>query len=618
MESDAAPLCVLAGPGSGKTRVLTQRIARRVEDGTADPRRVLALTFTRRAANEVRQRLANLGIRDLGAVGTFHAVALAQLRRHAIDHGRTPPAVIGQRRPILRDLHAGRSDGPLVSFALAASEIDWACAQGLVPDEYRHGPGRQRVGDGSAVAIAELHRRFVEYKRRRHLMDFDDLLVRCHHLLVTDPAFADAQRWLFRHIFVDEYQDLNPTQFDLLSGWLGDRSDLFVVGDPNQAIYGWNGANADYLTGFADHFPTATVLELTTNHRSTPTLVRLASTVVGGALPETSENEIQGPAPAVTSYPDEQAEAIGIARHLRHQRQPGQSWARHAVLARTNEQLTIICRALDQLDVPYRLRGRGGLLRLPEVAQVVEQLVAAGPDIAVVAADLLAEIDGGPAAHIATLAQQYLDEDPAPDGRAFNSWLRTVSPADLDRDHDAVDLVTFHAAKGLEWPHVVIAGMEEGLVPLKASDPEERRLFYVAVTRAERSVHLTWARHRTVSGQVVERQPSPWLAIIEGVETEPPPTPPDRFVPLLAQARAAVGAAEPLEQRRRRDRLTTWRDRTARARRISAQAVLDDATIALLAVEVPRDLDDLAEVTGTRPERLRSIGPEILAQLAGE
>ena len=190
-----------------------------------------------------------------------------------------------------------------------------------------------------------------------------------------------------------------------------------------------------------------------------------------------------------------------------------------------------------------------------------------------------------------------------------------MSPGDLESDHDAVDLVTFHAAKGLEWPHVVIAGMEEGLVPLKASDPEERRLFYVALTRAERSVHLTWARQRTISGRARDRQPSPWLTIVEGVEVAQPPPPPERFAPLLAEARAAVGTGEPTEQRRRRERLLSWRDRTARARRISAQALLDDMTISVLAAEAPRDLAGLAAVTGQRAERLRSIGPEILAQL---
>lgn len=576
----------------------------------------MALTFTRRAARELRDRLGALGVRDLGAVGTFHALALAQIRRHRTDQGRRAPGVLSNRRQVLGDLTDAAIGVPL---GLAGNEVDWACAQGLTPDEYRHGEGRRRVGDGSARAVAELLTRYQEYKRRRGILDFDDLLVECARLLRTEPSFRDAQQWLFRHFFVDEFQDLNRTQFDLLQAWLGDRRDLCVVGDADQAIYGWNGADASYLTEFDERFPEAHVVELRTNHRSALPIVRAAEAVLGRTphLPESGEYLGDGdPAPTITAYPDDQAEAEGIARHLRHHREPGTKWARFAVLTRTNEQLFTISKALDRLAVPYRLRGRGGVLRLPEVAEVVDQLVAAGPSIAVVASDLLAELDGGPAARVAELAAQYALEDPAPHGGAFRSWLRTVRPSDLEGDLDAVDLVTFHAAKGLEWPHVVVAGVEDGLVPIRADDPEEQRLLFVAVSRAEQTLHLTWARQRLVSGQVVDRTPSPWLAPIEAATVAAPPPPPDRISSLLATARHAVGVEHDTAEARA-DRLRRWRDTTARARRVSQGALLDDHAIRRVADAAPTTLDELAAAAGCRPERIRRLSAEILAQVAG-
>jgi len=616
VQHEAATLCILAGPGSGKTRVLTHRIARRVADGSADPRRIMALTFTRRAARELRERLEQLGIRDLGAVGTFHSLALAQIRRHRVDAGRRPPVVVANRRQILAELSDGRRDVPI---GLASSEIEWAGAQGLTPDEYRHGDGRRRIGSSSAAAVAALHTDYNQHKRRRGMLDFDDLLVECTRLLRTEPAFRDAQQWLFRHFFVDEFQDLNATQFALLRAWLGDRDDLCVVGDADQAIYGWNGADASYLTALGEHYPAAETVELRTNHRSAAPIVRAAAAVLGRAPTDPSSGELIGegePPPTITEYPDEEAEALGIARHLRHRRTPGTPWRRFAVLTRTNDQLMVIARGLDALGIPYRLRGRGGVLRLPEVAEVVEQLVAAGTRFGTTAADLFEELDDGPAARVAELAMQFTAEDPRPTGDAFRSWLRTLRPSDLDGGFDAVDLVTFHAAKGLEWPSVVVAGAEHGFVPIRDDDPEERRLLFVAVSRAEQELSVTWARHRLVGNQVVEREPSPWLASIEAATVPPPPPPPERIGGLLAEARAAVGSKDPATLACA-ERLRRWRDTTARARRISAGALLDDNHIDLVAAAAPRTLDELVEVTGRTPERMRRISDEILSVIEG-
>ena len=350
-----------------------------------------------------------------------------------------------------------------------------------------------------ARAVSDLHRDYEQHKRRRGVLDFDDLLLECTRLLRTEPSFRDAQRWLFRHVFVDEFQDLNQTQFNLLQAWVGDRRDLCVVGDADQAIYAWNGADASFLTDFATNYPSTTVVSLETNHRSSAAIVRASDAVLGRA-PRTTGRGAEGSPPTITRFESAHEEAVGIARLVRQRRPPGARWRRSAVLTRTNEQLSLISQVFTQLEIPHRLRGQAGMLRIPEVAAVVDQLVDAGPDIATIANDLVEELDDGPARTVAEMANQFVDEDPTAHGSAFRQWLRTFRPNDLDGMYDAVDLVTFHAAKGLEWPHVVVAGLEDGFVPIGDQDEEERRLLFVAVSRAEEQLDLTWAGHRDVGG----------------------------------------------------------------------------------------------------------------------
>jgi DNA helicase II / ATP-dependent DNA helicase PcrA len=628
VDIDAAPLRIIAGPGSGKTRVLTQRIVRRIEAEELDPRRVLALTFTRRAAGEIRSRLHRAGIRDIGAVGTFHAVALAQLRQHRLDHGGRPPNVLSSKRPLLEEL-AGNERHLLgkVPISLATNEIDWATSQALTPDEYASGEGRRRVGIETAEHIASLLAKYHGAKRRRGVFDFDDLLLECTHLLTNDSSFREAQQWLFRHVFVDEFQDLNRTQFRLLQAWVGDRSDLCVVGDPDQAIYGWNGADSSYLTSFEATWPSATTVSLLSNHRSAPGIVAAADAVLGrpptdvtSAAPFTS--------PTVARYDTEEAEAIGIARHIRWARLPGQRWGDWAVLARTNGQLARLSSAMAHIDVPFRIRGRGAMLRQPEVAALVDQLVEAGDDIASVARDLAEEhlaeesgVDKGiqsfpssqPAtAHLIRIALEYVAEDSNPNGASFRSWLRTIRPGDLDPDTDSVDLVTFHAAKGLEWPHVVIAGVEEGYIPIRDHDPEEQRLFYVAVSRAEQTLHLTWASSRERGGKLIERTPSRWLELIQAVAVEPSPPPIDRVLSLIDQTRRSTAPGLSLHDGEVLARLTEWRDNAARARGVTPAALLRDRDLVALAEQMPRSLQDLANVTGHSEHRLARMADTVL------
>src|SRR3954469_14083076 len=265
--TEASPLCILAGAGSGKTRVLTRRIAHRIAVGSAEPDRVLALTFTRKAAGELGSRLRTLGVRDRVAAGTFHAVAYAQLRRRWADRGESEPALLDRKARLLAPLIRNRD----VQAADVASEIEWAKARMVNPSAYEHEARSAGREPPMALAeVAEVYRRYEVEKNRRGLVDFDDLLFRTARAIEEDADFAAAQRWRFRHLFVDEFQDVNPVQFRLLMAWLGDRLDLCVVGDPNQAIYAWNGADASYLTNFRRHFPTAEVVRLDDNYRSSP------------------------------------------------------------------------------------------------------------------------------------------------------------------------------------------------------------------------------------------------------------------------------------------------------------------------------------------------------------
>ena len=613
VESTETPLRILAGPGAGKTRVLTHLIARRISDGSADARRVMALTFTRRAAHELRSRLNRMGIRDLGAVGTFHAIALAQIRQCRLDRGKRPPTVLAGRRAVLTEIVR---DFPQLKLNTAVTEIDWLNSQNLTSDEYRNGPGIGRVGKEWAHQLADLQDSFVAYKRKRRLLDFDDILLECTNLLRTDKAFRDAQHWVFRHFFIDEFQDLNRVQFDLLKTWLGDRQDLCVVGDPDQAIYGWNGADSSLLTELLDYFPSAKTVALTDNHRSQPRIIDAANAVLHEKSPSNGNPSSEGEFPTQSSFANETEEAIGIARYLRELRSPETKWSNHAVLARTNDQLQLIADIFTELQVPFRFRSQGGIFRLPEVKDLVDQLCAAESDFPTLAADLFEDFDQGVQKRVAELAVQFGKENFNASGSGFRDWLKTLRPGDLDSHVDGVDLATFHAAKGLEWPSVVIAGLERGLVPIRPNDPEERRLLYVAISRAQRHLHLTWAKSRQIGQSLEDREPSPWLDLIVTSDQRPSASAKEVSVSYLAKAREELATNFNADADLRNRRLRNWIAETSRARRIEPSALLPDHLVSEVAEKCPTTLSELALVTGLGENRLNRVGPEILKVIA--
>ena len=460
VEAPETPLCIRAGAGTGKTRVLTRRTAYQADIGAIDPKRTLALTFTRKAANELRDRLAGLGLRASVSAGTFHSAAFAQLRTRWIERGCRPPGLVQDKRGLVA--RVAMQAGMRLSKAEvqdAVAEIEWAKARRITSGGYRASiAGLRRWPALDPAMIIDLYRRYEAEKTKRRVVDFDDLLILAQQDLSEDAEFAEARRWAYQHVFVDEFQDVNRIQFDLLRAWLGDRNNLCAVGDPNQAIYSWNGADSVYIEQFADWFTGAEVLDLTDNYRSTPQILAAGAAVLPVESATLTPHRLDGPRPTLSTHADDFDEACAIARAMRDAKGPETSWSSMAVLARTNAQTTKLAAALAKAQIPCRVRV---------------------------------------------------------DSRRTEGDTGSAPP----RGAGAVDVATFHAAKGLEWPIVHLAGLEQGFVPIsRAQTPaeiaEERRLLYVAITRAERELHCHWASERAFGNRTSARSPSPYLNAI--------------------------------------------------------------------------------------------------------
>jgi len=641
--TDALPLAIHAGAGSGKTRVLTHRIAWRALTGRDDPRRVLALTFTRKAASELRSRLRRLGMRDQVAAGTFHSVALAQLRTWWRENDRREPDLVNRKISMVR------ARLPRDHRATAAldviSEIEWAKARRIRPEAYAtSAEAAGRTPPLPAPTVARIYGDYEQEKADRNMVDFDDLLDQCRHHLTTDRRFADAQRWRFRHFYVDEFQDVNPLQFDLLAAWLGGRTELCVVGDPDQAIYGWNGADADHLNRFDAHFPGATVLELRQNYRSTPQILRVAARALVNREPM-SANRDGGPDPVVSGHADQAAEAEAIARNIRDRRGPNGRWRDQAVLVRTNAQTEPVVQALRSAGIPVHTHSGSGLLDRADVKAQLQTLSRVnGPladhlgDIRVAAGGPLKDgatpdldVDTGATgdetgraaafAELDRMADEFLALEPAGTGSGFVASVRSQALAAVDESIDAVEVATFHSAKGLEWPSVHLAGLEQGFVPINhAREPatiaEERRLLYVALSRAEEYLSLTWAAERTFGQRKVKRRPSPWLADLEAAiaSLDQPVGRPEgarRAAELNARTRRPTLPDEPAVIA-----LKEYRTTAARAASVPPYVVFNDTTLADLVASWPTTPSELLAIHGIGPTKAERHGTAILAVLA--
>lgn len=599
--SAAAPLAVIAPAGSGKTRVLTRRIAYGAREGRVEARHVLAVTFTRKAAGELVSRISRLGVDGRIAAGTFHAIALAQLRRHATEHNREAPRVLERKArllaPLLGDPAKGnRGAGSTVAISDIAAEIEWAKARLIGPEHYEAAAeaADRRLPRG-AGAVAKLYASYENEKRRRHLIDFDDVLGNCADAIARDEAFAAGQRWRFRHLFVDEFQDATPLQLRLLRSWLGDSHDLTVVGDPAQAIYGFTGADAAPLINFERAFPGGHTIVLGRNYRSTPAVVALAEVALGAAAgparqaPEAIRGD--GAPPTVTSFPDDDAEARAIAEACWQSHSAGVPWHRIAVLFRINAQSARFETALTRRGVPFRIGEGQRFTARTSVRAVLDELRDAerklpgrafGQYLAELAADEEADtidlrtspeppddaLDDAPVSRseqsaaeearaqrdaILELGRDYLEAVGGTGGVGeFTTWLDTATGAGSGNGQ-GVDLVTFHRAKGLEWTVVFVTGLERGLVPISwsttdAALAEERRLLHVALSRAEDELYCSWAQSRSIGTRRGPREPSPWVELLEHEANraphgllQPRRTPRDH----VAELRATLAAASP-------------------------------------------------------------------------
>lgn len=583
----AQTVCVLAAAGAGKTRVLTRRIAYRLAAGTATPEHVLAITFTRKAAGELKERLATAGGGGV-ATATFHSLALAQLRRYWSDRRAPAPALIESKLRLLAEIVADRPALREVPALELASHIEWAKARALSPEEI--GPSasaNRRQLPCEPEELGALYRRYEHEKMRRRLVDFDDLLARYTDALRSDGRFAAAQRWRWRHVFVDELQDVNPLQCRLLEALIGDNDDLFVVGDPNQAIYGWNGADPEFLVEFPRRWPRAEVVRLSANHRSTPEIVAAAGSVLGSRYAIPHSTKANGAKPELRSYGSDDEEALSVALAVRKANEAGLAFSDMAVLTRTNAQHAPILGAMARLGLPVR---------------------CAGSEVVV--------------------------DDAAADSHA------------LQDGRDFVTVSSFHRAKGLQWKAVWVAGLEQGLVPIAyattvESVTEERRLLYVALTRAEEQLHCSWsATRRSASGAWLRREPSMWLediakhctvptaaAHIAGSSARPtsnacadPTKEGANMIDLVSAARRRLARARsPLAHPPTDDpvgdavasSLREWRRRMARASGVPAHVILHDSTVELLARQRPLTTTELLALAGMGPVKVNRFGPAV-------
>jgi DNA helicase II / ATP-dependent DNA helicase PcrA len=544
------PVCVLAGAGTGKTRAITHRIAYAVATGVTSPAHVLALTFTVRAA--ALRQLTYFWPRVIG--------------------GR-PPKLIESKIPLLREAARDmrlRLDGP--ALADAVTEIEWAKVCQTHPDSYLPAAAAAgRTPSAGVEQVARLYQAYEQLRRDRQLIDFESVLELTAAILFTEPAMAREVHAAFRYFTVDEFQDVNPLQKLLLDAWLGSREDLCVVGDAQQTIYSFTGATPAYLRSFAADFPEATVVRLVRDYRSTPQVVAVANRLAvgsgatdGSASPGSSGSSGSsgslvaqrsvGPEPVLEQYPDEEAEAAGVAARARSLVDNGLPPQEIAVLLRINAHMERFEHAFAEAGVPYVVRGAERFYERPEVRQALVLLRGAARAESA-GADAVPAPEDLPAAVRHVLASAGLTaEPPATRGAVRDRWESLASIAALasglhaerpgatlgdfaaelaqraETGHApvaaAVTLATMHAAKGLEWDTVLLPGLVDGIIPIvhartAEAIEEERRLLYVAVTRARERLLLSWAPNRTPgggestgAGQV--RQRSRFLAALAG------------------------------------------------------------------------------------------------------
>jgi DNA helicase-2/ATP-dependent DNA helicase PcrA len=539
-ESLVGPTCILAGAGTGKTRTITHRIAYGIAKGYYAANRVLALTYTNRAAGELRSRLRSLGAAGV-QVKTFHAAALSQLEFFWPQFAGVPAPQVLESKGKLIGQAATELGLKLDTAALrdVAAEIEWRKYSMLSIEQYAELVSkRPRVGSLTAEQNLALQEQYELSKVRSQRLDWEDVLILTLGMLRAEPLALSHVQQQYRFFTVDEYQDISPLQHELLDAWMGDHTDLCVVGDPNQTIYSFTGATSDFLRNFATRYEDAKVMQLTQNYRSTQKIVSAANRVVAESNPVdalTSQGEV-GDEVRVLQFAHITDEAKEVALAVKEQLAAGVKPNEIAVLYRVNGQSEVFEAALADQKVDYQLRGGERFFNRPEIARAMTALraesnsasredkstfelvtdvcrslgwTAREPDAAGAERDRWESLS----ALIAMLAEM-------PEGSSLAQFAAELDERKRSQHEPvkpAVTLSTIHAAKGLEWSHVFIVGVTEGYLPIAyagtaAEIAEEKRLFYVAITRAKRKLSISWSKRDNNSGR--EREPSRFLSLV--------------------------------------------------------------------------------------------------------
>ena len=655
-EALRGPVRVLAGAGTGKTRAITHRIAYGVATGVYAPTEVLAVTFTTRAAGEMRGRLRALGAGGVQA-RTFHAAALRQLRYfwpHV--HGTELPRLTESKIPLL--VGAARQQRLRADQALLrdlAAEVEWAKVSNVHPDDYARiaGARGRSVSGHDLETVGRIFGSYEDLKRGEGRMDMEDILLFTAGLLADDERVAAQVRRQYKWFVVDEFQDVSPLQSALLDLWLGGRPELCVVGDPAQTIYSFAGASPAYLKDFAQRHPGATSIELVRNYRSTPQVVDAANTLLAGTSSQGVALRAQRPSGAAITFrphSDEVAEAEATAARILALRDAGRSLGEVAILFRINAQSEAFEEALAARGLPYVVRGAARFFDRAEVREAVTRLrgAARGGSGALTGEELVEVV-------CATLAGMgWTSQPPTSRGQTrdrWESWQALVDQAgewsttgdldgfvdDLDRraaeQHapvaDGVTLATFHAAKGLEWDVVFCCGLHDGTLPITYAETpaqieEERRLLYVGVTRARVELHLSWALARNPGGRG-SRKPSRFLAPLLPEDVKAPSAP-GRSHKAMACRECGRPLSTSAEKKRGRcadcpasydeelfERLREWRKTRAEEDSVPAFVIFTDATLQLIAEHKPRDPQALLRISGVGRKKLDQFGDELLA-----
>ncbi|MGM7777829.1 ATP-dependent DNA helicase UvrD2 [Arthrobacter sp. KNU-44] len=671
------PMCVLAGAGTGKTRAITHRIAYGVHSGVYSPQRLLAVTFTSRAAAEMRSRLRDLGVGNVQA-RTFHAAALRQLQFFW-------PQAVGGVLPNLLDHKANmiaeaarrlRLGTDRASIRDLAAEIEWAKVSMLTPANYlENAHGRGTPGGFDLTAVARVFQSYEDVKTDRNVIDFEDVLLITVGILQEDPKVAATVREQYRHFVVDEYQDVSPLQQRLLELWLGGRDELCVVGDSSQTIYSFTGASPKHLLGFKGHYPSATVVKLVRDYRSTPQVVKLANDLLGsrrsgGTVADAAwakplqlvAQRPAGPEPRFMECPDDEAEAAVVAGRIRELIDAGTKASEIAVLFRTNGQSEAYEQALASAGIGYQLRGGERFFARKEVRDAILQLRAATRAVAEDSAkeplgqlvrDIVASLgytDAAPhsggalrerweslAALVALADELAVSRGPEFTLMEFVNELQERSVAQHAPTVQGVTLASLHAAKGLEWDAVFLVGLSEGLMPISFADTpesvdEERRLLYVGITRAREHLNLSWSTARTPGGRA-NRKPSRFLDGLRpdsvlGASARSRPTPRRKAAApascrvcgtmLATGAERKVGRCSqcpPTYEDQTFEALRQWRKEEALSNEVPAYVVFTDATLTAIAEARPESLEELAKLAGVGPSKLEKYGEAVLAVL---